>query len=466
MRKRLQKLDGVIHAFLDTCAVILAGFLSERMVGEVSFYRYLVGHFDLVYLVFVFVPTAYVFDLYYPLRDFRRYGSVARLLVAVFLFGLVVSAIDTARYHLGHHYFHSAGQLGSFFVWLLLLTYTSRLAVSLTRSRVFVRSAILIGDTAAARLLMQCMADEQRDPIAIGFRVIGFVAKNHSAQLAGYVPYLGAPTEIPKIRRKHDATLMIYAMDVHDNLQVDEMLVRERLQGMHLVSAIGLYQSISGRVPYRLIDAAWLIEECLRGNRFGQAHLKNLVDKVLAGVLALVTLPILVISALLIKLESEGPVLFTQRRIGQHGRPFTIYKLRTMRESNEEAPNSGGAEHWHAQQEQRITRIGNFMRRIHIDELPQLFNVLKGDMSLVGPRPEMEVFIRTCEKAIPFYRLRLDVKPGITGWAQVAFRHTSSLESYQQKFEYELYYLSHRSLQLDLEILARTVFTVLFKRSR
>ena len=450
---------------MEACSVVLAGFQSEWMVGEISFSRYLAGHFDMVYLAFVFLPTAYVFDLYYPLRDFRRYRSAARLLVAIVLFGLVVSAMDTARHHLGHPYFHSPAQTGWFFASLLLLTYASRLALSLTRNRAFVRSAILIGDTAAARMLMQCMADEQRDPIAIGFRVIGYVAKSHSASLAGYVPYLGAPTEIPKIRRKHDVTLMIYAMDVHDNLQIDEMLVHERLRGVHLVSAVGLYQSISGRVPYRLIDAAWLIEECLRGAGFGHAHMKNLIDKLAATLLTVISLPLLIVTGALIKLESPGPVLFRQQRIGQNGRAFTIYKLRTMRESNA-TPDKEHAEHWHAQQEQRITRIGNFLRRTHIDELPQLINVLKGDMSLVGPRPEMEVFIRTCEQEIPFYRLRLDVKPGLTGWAQVAFRHTSSLQSYQQKFEYELYYLNNRSLPLDLEILARTVFIVLFKHSR
>lgn len=193
------------------------------------------------------------------------------------------------------------------------------------------------------------------------------------------------------------------------------------------------------------------------------AH-EKLIDRVLGFLLLCLSLPVVAVCGYLIKRESPGPILFTQQRIGQQGQPFTIYKLRTMRPVDQH--DHATAEGWHHTQEARITSVGRFLRRTHLDELPQLINVVKGDMSLVGPRPEMEIFIKACEETIPFYRLRLDVKPGMTGWAQVAFRHTSTLEGYRDKFEYDLYYLSHLSLRFDLEILARTAFVLFLKTGR
>jgi lipopolysaccharide/colanic/teichoic acid biosynthesis glycosyltransferase len=257
---------------------------------------------------------------------------------------------------------------------------------------------------------------------------------------------------------------MIYAMDTLGKPEVAELIVHEWLLGIPLVSALGLYEGITGRMPYQCINATSLIEECLRNNRFTQIRIKSLLDRTIGALLLLLCLPIMLVCALLIKRESSGPVFFTQQRIGKFGKPFTMYKLRTMRPASHDQPAE--AEGWHHAQEARITESGRFLRRFHLDELPQLFNVVKGDMSLVGPRPEMEIFIRMCEKEIPFYRLRLDVKPGITGWAQVAFRHTSRLESYREKFEYDLYYLSHLSLGFDLDILVRTVSVLYSNPSR
>lgn len=465
MRKRFQRHDGAIQALLDIFSLLASGFLSEVLSSNITFAEYIRGHFTVLYLILPFIAIAFVFDLYYTVRDFRHYRAAIRLLVAITIFSLILLVIGQVQGGIGHPIFHSSSQFWVFTGLLILFTYLSRLALSLFRFQVFIRNAIIIGDTPASRLLMRSIAHELQAGHLLGFNTIGYVAEKPSAEAPRELDYLGKPLDISDIRRKRDVTLMIYALDSRANHKVNELLVRERLSGVHLISAVGLYQAITGRVPHQLIDAGWLIEECLRSNRFAQAHLKKLLDKAVALFLGVLSLPVLLVAMILIRRESPGPAIFRQERIGKHGQPFTMYKLRTMREAGTEC-GIRDPEKWHDRQEARITAIGQCLRRTHIDEIPQLWNVLKGDMSLVGPRPEMEMFINASEGEIPFYRLRLDVKPGLTGWAQVAFRHTSDLAAYQEKFEYDLYYLSHRSLQLDLEIIARTVFTMLFKRSR
>jgi exopolysaccharide biosynthesis polyprenyl glycosylphosphotransferase len=176
-------------------------------------------------------------------------------------------------------------------------------------------------------------------------------------------------------------------------------------------------------------------------------------------VLLLLTLPLMVLAAVMIRLESAGPVLYRQTRVGLHGQPFTLLKFRSMAMNAEEA----GQPRWATQQDPRITRVGSFIRPMRIDELPQLINVLRGEMSLVGPRPERPMFVEELARAIPFYRERSYVKPGITGWAQVNFPYGASVEDARQKLSYDLYYVKNCSLLLDLFILLATIRVILFR---
>jgi exopolysaccharide biosynthesis polyprenyl glycosylphosphotransferase len=174
--------------------------------------------------------------------------------------------------------------------------------------------------------------------------------------------------------------------------------------------------------------------------------------------LIVLTLPVLIVTAIAIRLESPGPVLFRQERIGLDGAPFVLLKFRSMRT---DAERDGPA--WATQQDPRVTRIGRLLRRLRIDELPQLINVLKGEMSLVGPRPERPHFVAQLDAAIPNFAARTRVKPGITGWAQVNFPYGASIEDARQKLSYDLYYVMHRSLWLDFIIVLATIRVVLFQ---
>ena len=191
----------------------------------------------------------------------------------------------------------------------------------------------------------------------------------------------------------------------------------------------------------------------------GRLYRKRLFDMVCAALGLLVLSPVLLVCALLVGLTSPGGVLFRQERIGKDGVPFTIYKFRSMRT---DAEKNGAV--WAMKSDPRVTKVGKIIRKTRIDELPQLWNVLKGEMSLIGPRPERPEFVKELEKEIPFYSLRHAVKPGVTGWAQVCYPYGSSVEDSRRKLEYDLYYAKNMSILLDVRIILKTIGVVLFPK--
>jgi exopolysaccharide biosynthesis polyprenyl glycosylphosphotransferase len=187
---------------------------------------------------------------------------------------------------------------------------------------------------------------------------------------------------------------------------------------------------------------------------------KRVFDLVMSAILVVCAAPVLAVLAALIKLESEGPVFYSQERVGRGGKIYRLHKLRTMRIDAETV--SGPV--WAAQKDPRVTRIGAFLRKTRLDETPQVFAVFRGDMSFVGPRPERPFFVQQLKSQIPFYGMREALKPGITGWAQIRYPYGSTVEDARAKLEYDLYYVQHQSLFLDLAICFHTVKTVLFGR--
>ena len=217
------------------------------------------------------------------------------------------------------------------------------------------------------------------------------------------------------------------------------------------------FEKTLGQIRIDFLSASWLIF----GDGFNQGAwrtaVKRVFDIVCATILCLLGLPIMVVAAALIKLESAGPILYRQERVGQNGRTFSIAKFRSMRTDAEK----DGKPRWASANDDRVTRIGHIIRRLRIDELPQLLNVLRGDMSLVGPRPERPFFVDQLTQEIPFYALRHSVKPGVTGWAQVRYPYGATVEDSQEKLQYDLYYVKNHTLFLDLVVLMETVGVVL-----
>jgi len=214
-----------------------------------------------------------------------------------------------------------------------------------------------------------------------------------------------------------------------------------------------------GRIDLEQIGAVPLIDAIREKDSPGRRIVKRACDIATSLVLLVLTLPLMLLVAALIRIESPGPVLYRQQRAGQHGKPFTLYKFRSMAADAE----AGGSPLWAQKRDPRITRIGALIRPTRIDELPQLFNVLAGQMSVVGPRPERPHFVTQLARVLPHYDLRSVVKPGITGWAQVNFPYGASVEDARQKLAFDLYYVKHRNLWLDLFILLSTVRVIVFR---
>jgi sugar transferase (PEP-CTERM system associated) len=262
--------------------------------------------------------------------------------------------------------------------------------------------------------------------------------------------------------------------DVVERLEVKEVIVavreqrggvlplRElldcRVRGVPVTDISGFYEKVRGEVRIDSLKASWLIY----GNGFEQGYVRTLVKRVfdLAAsiVLSVIAAPIMLVTAIAIALESPGPIIYRQERVGRGGRLFTVLKFRSMRVDAEK----DGVARWASAADPRITRVGRFIRKMRIDELPQLLNVLTGEMSFVGPRPERPSFVSQLKEQIPFYDLRHSVKPGLTGWAQVRYSYGASVDDARTKLQYDLYYVKNHSLFLDFLILIETVRVIVF----
>ena len=228
-----------------------------------------------------------------------------------------------------------------------------------------------------------------------------------------------------------------------------------------VVDIRSFYEHVVKRLPLSQITDEWLLEtEGFNLNTRGSLRrLKRAFDVCVSIAIFLITAPIMLLTAIAIRLESKGPVIYKQDRVGLFEKEFTVYKFRSMRT---DAEKNGAV--WAKEHDDRITRVGRFIRKVRIDELPQLWNVLKGDMSFIGPRPERMTFVKKLKEDIPYYSLRHTVKPGLTGWAQVCYPYGASEEDSRHKLEYDLYYIKNMSILLDITIVLKTIGVVLFPK--
>ncbi len=220
------------------------------------------------------------------------------------------------------------------------------------------------------------------------------------------------------------------------------------------------YELLTGKVPVEEIGPSWFLENLKEGGKNYYNFIKQLIDTILAIIVLIITLPLWPLIAIIIKLESRGPIFFRQVRLGRNEKPFRMIKFRTMKEE-------GNARTLTIEGDKRITNFGSFLRKTRLDEIPQVLNILRGEMSFIGPRPERPEIIADLEKQIPFFKTRLLIKPGLTGWDQISGHyHSPSVEDSLEKLQYDLFYLKHRSLYLDLSIALRTIATMLSRGGR
>jgi exopolysaccharide biosynthesis polyprenyl glycosylphosphotransferase len=293
------------------------------------------------------------------------------------------------------------------------------------------------------------------------FHVVGFIdddPEKLSMTIEGF-SVLGDHSKIFEVVENEHVSDIIISISGQIDARTFEMLTLAEEQGIEVTTMPVVYEELLGRVPVYLLQSDWILRTF-----FDQAHtegvfetLKRLID-ILGGIIGtLILLPILPLIALVIFIDSGTPIFYSQVRLGQRGKPYRILKFRTMRQDAEKDGLAKAA----VKDDDRVTRVGKILRKSHLDELPQFINILRGDMSLVGPRAERPEIVDEYQKNIPFYRGRLLVRPGLTGWAQVNYGYASNVEQNAIKLEYDLYYIMHRNLSLDFTIMLRTVGTVI-----
>jgi sugar transferase (PEP-CTERM system associated) len=400
----------------------------------------------------IFQLSLYFYDLY----DVRKPGTAADTfirmmqafgvgcIILAFLYALFPSIIiSTALFWKSY-----------LIICISLLAWRSLYHLILEK-KLFVREVIIVGTGETAEKITQ---EIDANPES-GILVSAFIGSSSPRFVHEPIPVYASLGEVSAHPRLSLVERIVVALDDRRGTMPINDLLANKLQGRIIEDGVTFYEAISGKILVEKVNPAWLIFsdgfDCGRGTYY----IKRMLDISLALFGLTVSLPVTFITALLIKLESPGPIFYRQERVGERGRVFPIVKFRSMRQ---DAEKNGAV--WAMKNDNRVTRVGGFIRKVRIDEIPQMWNVLKGQMSFVGPRPERPVFVEQLVKKLPYYSLRHSAKPGITGWAQVCYPYGASEEDALRKLEYDLYYIKHQSIYLDLLIIFRTVKTVLFQK--
>lgn len=389
----------------------------------------------------------------YQLRQRAGFSAiVVRLLIAI-LFAHVALALI---FYVAPSLFLGRGLLGLSGLITLLGLVTVRYAfVRAVDEDIFKRRVIVwgAGERAGAIARRMRRRTDQR-----GFKLIGYLAAPGDRASVPDHQVVRHDGNLLELAIRHKAEEIVIAPDDRRSGLPMADLLQCRIRGIEVSDILAFFERESGRVNVDLMQPSWLIFSKGFRRDIVRVTTKRVFDLVASAWILLISAPIALLAAAAIYLEDRGPVLYRQVRVGQNGRHFRVLKFRSMRSNAE--PN--GEAVWAQQNDPRVTRVGAIIRKLRIDELPQLINVLIGQMSLIGPRPERPEFVERLAQVIPYYPERHSVKPGITGWAQVRYRYGATAGDARHKLEYDLYYVKHHSLVLDLVVLLQTVEVVLF----
>ncbi|RPF72615.1 TIGR03013 family XrtA/PEP-CTERM system glycosyltransferase [Aurantiacibacter spongiae] len=417
---------GMDSGHLSARAGPLSGFAAVTLTAMIS--------------VGVYGPDA--------LRSMRFAG--ARLLVAVSLAILALALLDFLLP--GQTYWRST-LLYAMGLAIALLVLNRLVTGGLLGTAAFRRRVIVLGAGVRAQRLKSLAAREES-----GFALVGFI---NMSDAEPQVPEAIQRAAIPDLSRyvaDLGASEVVLALEERRNALPLKDLVRVKTAGVHVNEFSSFMERETGRVDLDTLNPSWLIfSDGFSSGRAISSAAKRLFDILASSVLLLATFPLIAMFAALVKLDSDGPAFFRQQRVGLYGQPFELVKLRSMRIDAEK----DGAK-WAQAGDPRITRIGAFIRKVRIDELPQVWTVLRGHMSFVGPRPEVPQFVADLDRQLPYYAERHMVKPGITGWAQINYPYGASTEDSRHKLEYDLYYAKNYTPFLDLLIMLQTLRVILW----
>ena len=452
--------------------VLLTDFLSINLAWLVFFhFRVNMGIFDLLVLPEFLFPMLVVYFYWLLIFSFvgmyRTWFALSRLdeistlfkasFVGIFILYFLILFDDYT------HGVSSESRFLIFFYWgfFFLFVTTGRLVIRGFQRRLLIngigrRNALIVGFNKNANEIH----DEIINHPALGIDVVGYITIDEENFQKKYknINVIGNVADIPqKIDELHIQEIIIVLMKYSEDLLI-EIIGKCENKNVGLKIAPDLYNILSGQARTAQLYGFPLIDINPQLMPVWEAKVKRFLDLIFAFIILLFTSPVMLLTSLAIKFDSKGPVLFKQERCGLNGKYFSIYKFRSMKQDAEKLTGPV----WSTKDDPRITRVGKFVRKVRIDELPQMINILKGEMSLVGPRPERPFFVEKLSQEIPYYKRRLKVRPGITGWAQVKHKYDESVEDVKEKLKYDLFYIENMSLRMDFKIMFRTVFVMLF----
>jgi sugar transferase (PEP-CTERM system associated) len=449
-------------------SVTLVAFDTLLIVGSVAVSAFVrLGDWEFLFeqqglLKTLFVAAITQACLYYAdLYDLRLTADRRELFIRL------LQALAAATFvMMGIYYWFPALMIGrgvfTLSVFLIIVLIVGwRFAFDWLSRRVAPRERLLIIGTSAAAITLARELYERRHEL--GVEIVGFADPDPTLVGTSVINpgVVGTIEDIPNIVRSRGVDRVVVSLaDARGKLPMNKLL-EMKLDGVSFDHLASVYEEYTGKIAVENLRPSWLIFS----SGFRKSHLlsafKRLLDVTLASVGLLLAAPLILLVALAVRLTSPGPVLYHQRRVGLQGREFTVHKFRSMRTDAEAATGPVWAS---KSGDPRVTPIGNWLRRLRLDELPQLWNVLIGEMSFVGPRPERPEFVANLTREIPYYGQRHVVRPGLTGWAQVRYTYGASTEDALQKLQYDLFYIKNLSISLDLYIVFETIKTVILRR--
>jgi len=431
-------------AFLMALALFLALFLRNRgLVGQFNSFLY---GFIILYVVWVFI--IFVLGLY-GLYFFKKKID--------FLFNLIVFSVLAFFIGVTYFYFRPAISVTPKTILLLDIIIFDILFLvwrysfdAILKSRGVKEKAIIVGfHEKIAEILPQIR--EIYNVVAV-FCPPSIAGQKKCSVLSPDIEIVSEATDLKNIISEKKVTSIIFAIDFYSNKDLVKGIFTDLPLTINYVGIDELYEAITKKVSLDYLDEVWFLEKISKPESVFEQSVKRIFDIVLA----LIGLFVFIISfpfiAAAIKMNDGGPVFYEQKRVGKNGKNFVLYKFRTMREAHNQ-----DVKVWREKDGENITKVGLILRKLHLDELPQAYNILIGDMSFVGPRAEWRELANVFEKEIPFYKQRYLVKPGLFGWAQINFPASKSVNEAKEKFEYDLYYIKNHSLRLDLEIILKAI---------
>ncbi len=436
--------EGII-----VCASFLLAALIRLGPDSALVLNYQYGFGKILGVTVVALFCLHYFDLY-DLQEVASRGDIwFRLFVVVGILSFLLAGLGLLfpQFMLANHTFMLGLSILALGLVLWRAAYNWLIRQPFLRERVHV-----VGEGERAKWLVKII----RAKPELGMDVMGW----SGAMGGGSMNREALRDKLAEIAEKHDLDRVIIALEDRRGTMPVRELLDLRLSGVKVEDATGIVEKISGKIEVDSIHPSWLIFS--EGFRLNPTFmfLRRFFSLVVSLVLLLAVLPLLPLIALAIKLTSPGPVLYAQKRVGRNGKVFTCYKFRTMRADAETAHGPS----WAGDNDPRVTLVGRWLRRVRIDEIPQLWNVLRGEMGFVGPRPERPEFVEWLSREIPYYPLRHVIRPGITGWAQIRYQYGASLEESKEKLKFDLYYIKHMSLSFELMIVLESVKIVLLRR--